>query len=62
MSDDDRGAYEAYRNERLSRQARPFAEAVQQLAARSDLTDHQQLVLEELQLWYQAIMPAESDS
>ncbi len=62
MSDDDRGAYEAYRNERLSRQARPFAEAVQQLAARSDLTDHQQFVLEELQLWYQAIMPAEPDS
>lgn len=61
LSDDDRAAYESYRVERLTQQSAHFIERVQALAAQTDLSDHQHYILEELQLWYQAIMPAEAE-
>lgn len=54
---DERARYEQYRSERLTRQTPGFIRELQRIATKSRLTDHQQYVLEELQLWLEAVMP-----
>lgn len=61
LSDDERAEYEAYRTARIARQTPAFMRDLQALAAKTDLSDHQQFVLEELKLWYESIAPV-SDS
>lgn len=61
LSDDERAEYEAYRTVRIARQTSAFMRDLQALAAKTDLSDHQQFVLEELKLWYESIAPV-SDS
>lgn len=61
MSDQDRTAYEAYRNMRVSAQSGKFLKEMQAFAIRSDLSSHQQYVLEELRLWFESVMPGEPD-
>ncbi len=58
LQDDERVAYEAYRSARLARQAPGFMKDMQQIASKQDLTDHQQFILEELKLWYEAVLPS----
>lgn len=60
-SDGDRQAYEVYRVERLARQAPHFTASLQRNFSRTDLSGHQQYVLEELKLWYESIIPAEPE-
>ena len=56
LSADERTNYEAYRRQRLEQQAPGFVRELQRLA-RKQLTSHQAYVLEELKLWFEAIMP-----
>lgn len=58
LSDDERAVYETYRNERLRRQTPRFMRELQAALKRSDLSDHQQFVLEELRLWFESVYPA----
>lgn len=56
LNDEERVAYESYRTERLGRQSGAFIRSMQQLISRgAELTDHQQFVLEELQLWFELV-------
>lgn len=56
-SAEDRTAYEVYRSERIQRQLPAFLKDFQAQSQRSDLTSHQQYVLEELKLWLESIVP-----
>jgi exodeoxyribonuclease-1 len=64
LTDEDRTVWEKFRTTRLldggqkSRAARYFAR-LQELASRDGLTNEQQYLLEELQLWGQSILPVE---
>lgn len=60
LSTEERAAYETYRIERLTRQSGPFMKQLQQLSSSQSLSSHQQFVLEELKLWFEAIMPTET--
>lgn len=57
LTDDERVDYEAYRAARLQRQLPGFMKDLGVQAAKPDLTNHQQYVLQELQLWLESIMP-----
>lgn len=58
LTDDERANYEAYRTARLQRQLPGFMKDLSVQAAKPELTNHQQYVLQELQLWLESIMPA----
>lgn len=58
LTDDERANYEAYRTARLRRQLPGFMKDLSVQAAKPELTNHQQYVLQELQLWLESIMPA----
>lgn len=51
------GSYETWRAERLQARAPKFMQDLQAAAGQTGLSDHQQYVLEELKLWFEAIMP-----
>jgi exodeoxyribonuclease-1 len=55
MSEDEVMAWEVWRGERLHRQLPAYLKSLQRLAANAD--DTTRFVLEELQLWAEAIMP-----
>jgi exodeoxyribonuclease I len=55
LSEDEAGAWENWRAQRLQSQLKPFLEALQRLAPKAD--DSKRFLLEELQLWAEAIMP-----
>ena len=57
LTDDERNAYETWREARLQSKAPKFMQELQKVAARTDLTSHQQYVCEELKLWFESIMP-----
>lgn len=57
-SDDQCQAFEVYRNERLIRQSPKFIRDFEQVLKRSNLSTHQEFVLEELKLWYESVMPS----
>ena len=60
MSEDEVMTWEAWRGQRLHRQLPAYLKSLQRLAANAD--DDRRFVLEELQLWAEAIMPEpESD-
>lgn len=61
LSSEERTEYEAYRTERLGRQAPGFMKDLQALAIKGDLTEHQTYVLEELKLWFESVMPTSDD-
>lgn len=62
LSDSERIEYEEYRRDRLTRQSQAFMESIQQLIIkRDDLTHHQQFVIEELQLWLEAVGSVDDD-
>lgn len=62
MSEEDRESYEIYRRDRLTRQSQNYIGSIQQLINEStELTDHQRFVLEELQLWLEAVNVVEVD-
>lgn len=50
-------SYEAWRSARLNAKAPQFMQDLQKVAKQTDLTDHQQYVLEELKLWFESVMP-----
>ncbi len=54
---DDRASYEAHRTDRLERQTKPFMKDMDFHARRTDLSDHQRFVLEELKLWFESVTP-----
>ena len=56
-TNDDRASYEAHRAERLERQAKSFMKDMNYAARRTDLSDHQRYVLEELRLWFESVSP-----
>lgn len=56
LSEEEVNRWEAWRSERLAKQLPGFMESLQKLSASSDANS--QFLLEELQLWAQAIMPA----
>lgn len=57
LTSDERAAYEMYRAARIQRQLPSFMKDMERNAARTDLSDHQMFVLEELKLWLESIMP-----
>lgn len=60
LSPEERQEYEEYRSARLARQTPEFISRLQALATRSDISDNQRYVLEELKLWYESIAPEQS--
>jgi len=58
LSSAERESWEEYRSARLAAMAPGFAKQLQELAAKNP-TDNQQFLLQELQLWYENIMPSE---
>lgn len=56
MSEDEMKAWESWRTERLAQQLPPYMAALQRIAKSAD--DEKRFLLEELQLWAEAIMPA----
>lgn len=59
LSEDEVGQWEAWRADRLNAQLPGFLKSLQRLAAEAD--DTKRFLLEELQLWAEAIMPAPDD-
>ena len=60
LTPEQRANYEAYRSARIQRQLPAFMGELQEQSIRTDVTTHQQYILEEVKLWLEAIMP-ESD-
>ncbi len=56
LSEDEMAAWETWRAERLQAQISPYLSSLQKLASTAD--DTRRFLLEELQLWAEAIMPA----
>lgn len=54
---EERERYEEYRVARLMRQAPAFTSRLQALATKTNVTDHQMYILEEIKLWFESIMP-----
>jgi exodeoxyribonuclease-1 len=54
---DERAAYEAWRAEHLQKAAPGFVKELDVMSRKTDLTDHQQYILEELKLWLERVMP-----
>ncbi len=61
LNDSERAEYESYRQARLAAQAPRFMMELQRNAKNNNLSEHQQYVLEELRLWFESIMPVDSD-
>lgn len=61
MTPDEAQQYDQYRTERLSRQSQPFLNELSSVIKKTDLTDQQKFVIEELQLWYESVMPVKED-
>lgn len=60
LAEDEVGAWEAWRRERLQRQLPAFAERLQALG--TTVTDeNKQFILQELQLWAESILPSDND-
>lgn len=59
LSSAERESWEEYRAARLAAMAPGFAKQLQELAAKNP-TDNQQFLLQELQLWYENVMPSEA--
>lgn len=57
LTGEERTSYESYRSARLQRQLPSFMREFQTISAKSDLSTHQQYILEEVKLWLEAIMP-----
>lgn len=57
VTDTDRGLYEAYRVARLQRTIPSFMREITTISQRTDLTSHQNYILQELQLWLESVMP-----
>lgn len=57
VTDTDRGLYEAYRVARLQRTIPSFMREITAISQRTDLTSHQNYILQELQLWLESVMP-----
>lgn len=57
LSPEEREHYETYRSARIERRTSEFMKSLQAAAVRTDLSDHQMYVLEELKLWYESIVP-----
>lgn len=57
LASEERAAYETYRAARIQRQMTPFMKDFQAQSKRTDLSTHQQYILEELKLWLESIMP-----
>lgn len=57
LSAEERSQYEDWRQQYLAAKAPQFASELAKQAGRSDLSSQQQYVLEELKLWFEAIMP-----
>ncbi len=60
LSEDEAGQWEAWRAERLNAQVPAFVASLQRLAATGD--DKKRFLLEELQLWAEAVMPVPDES
>lgn len=58
LSSDEMVQWESWRVGRLQRQLPDFMKSLQRLTQK-DLTDHQQFVLQELQLWLESIAPSD---
>jgi len=61
MTDVEREQYDKFRRQRIARQEPAFIKDMSYFLKKNDLSDHQQFVLEELQLWYQSIVPSVDD-
>ena len=61
LTDTERAVYEQFRAARLNRQAPRFMKELSAAMSRADLTGEQQFILEELRLWYEAVMPENDD-
>lgn len=57
LTPEEQADYEQWRQQHLAAQAPQFMKALSEQASRPNLTSHQQYILEELQLWFEAIMP-----
>lgn len=60
LSDEERIEYEEYRAKRLDEQLKSFLPDLNRQYQRSDLTDEQKFVLEELKLWLEAVSEEQS--
>lgn len=58
LSQDEAGEWEKWRTGRVMKQLPPFMQSLQKLAA-SESDENKQFVLQELQLWAEAIMPTD---
>ncbi|MBH1980164.1 exodeoxyribonuclease I [Candidatus Saccharibacteria bacterium] len=56
-STDEITSYETWRSTHIAAKAPQFMQDLQKVAKQTDLTDHQQYVLEELKLWFESVMP-----
>ena len=58
LSADEAAEWEAWRISRIQSQLAVFAQSMERLS-RQELTDHQQFILQELQLWYENVAPSD---
>ena len=61
MSEDEVTAWESWRTERLQSQLPSFLSSLQRLAVQATTDNDKQFMLQELQLWAEAIMPSDLD-
>ena len=59
LSADESAAWEKWRVAHLQAQLPGFMKSLQRIAKKSDLTDNQQFILQELQLWLESIAPSD---
>jgi exodeoxyribonuclease-1 len=60
LSEDESRDWEMWRGKRVMGQMHDFTKSLQRLAARN-LSEHQQFILQELQLWAESILPSDID-
>ena len=61
LSADESAAWEKWRVEHITSQLPVFTKAIEKLG-RQELTDQQQFILQELQLWLENVMPSDTDN
>lgn len=59
LSADEKAAWEDYRRQRLQADAPQFLQQLQSLATTAGADDNKAFLLQELQLWYESIMPSD---